>query len=159
MQVPDLDPRFGNNFIDANFLDLTGGPEGDAVLEILRIRGAFTLLLPYSVKSEIEHPNTPAEVKQLAEEFVYSMPVELTADEDATHEKIRTLIQGNSKSGQHDQDAFHLVESSKYGRHFITHDGRLLRKAEEIWVMLQLKVVKPSDFLSAYLRHEKNRLL
>jgi len=31
MRVPDLDPRIGNNFVDANALDLTGGPEDGAV--------------------------------------------------------------------------------------------------------------------------------
>jgi hypothetical protein len=56
-----VDPRYGNNFIDANVLDRTGGPEDSAVDTILELheRPAFTLLLPHSVKAEIEHPNTP----------------------------------------------------------------------------------------------------
>lgn len=150
MRIPDLDPRIGNNFIDANVLDRTGGPEDAAVSEILRVRwGAFTLLLPYSVKAEIAHPNTPAEVKRRSMEFVYSMPVELTPEEESKHDRIRVLIQGNAKPGQHHRDAFHLVESAKYGRHFITNDGRLLKKAAEIWEMLQLRVLKPSEFLAA----------
>jgi hypothetical protein len=47
-----INPRIGNNFIDANVLDRTGGPEDAAVDEILRLHndGAFTLLLPHSVK-------------------------------------------------------------------------------------------------------------
>ena len=157
----DLDPRFGNNFIDANVLDRTGGPEDAAVEEILRLywKDAFTLLLPYSVKAEIQHPQTPAEVKQKAALLLFSMPVQLTGPELATHEKIRVLIQGNAKPGQHDKDAFHLVESAKYGRHFITNDGRLLKKAAEIWEQLQLKVIKPSDFLAAYLSHTRRRPL
>jgi hypothetical protein len=92
-------------------------------------------------------------VKQHALEFVYSLPVQLTPGELATHDRIRDLIQGNAKPGQHDRDAFHLVESAKYGRHFITNDRRLLRKAEEIWEMLHLKVLKPSDFSAAYVAH------
>jgi hypothetical protein len=116
-----LDPRFGNNFIDANVLDRTGGPEDAAVDEILRLRddGAFTVLLPYSVKAEIEHPNTPKEVKERAALLSYSMPVpveELTPDEAATHDKIRALIQGNAKPGQHSKDAFHLVERTNTER-------------------------------------------
>jgi hypothetical protein len=161
MGQPDLDPRFGNNFIDANVLDRTRGPEDAAVDEILRLHSedAFTVLLPYSVKTEIEHPKTPPEVKERAEQFLYSMPVQLTTPEVATHARIRALIQGNAGRGQHEKDAFHLVESAKYGRHFITNDGRLLKKADEIWAMLQLKVLKPSDFLAAYLTHvEKPRL-
>ena len=155
MRVPDLDPRLDNNFIDANVLDRTGGPEDVAVDEILRLYegNALTLLLPYSVKAEIEHPNTPPEVKRKAARLIFSMQVDLTGPELATHNKIRALIQGNAKPGQHDRDAFHLVESAKYGRHFITNDGRLLQKAKEIWGMLQLTVLKPSEFLAAYVAH------
>jgi hypothetical protein len=163
MRVPDLDPRFGNNFIDANFFDCTGGPEDAAVDTILRLHdeSAFTLLFPYSVKAEIEHPNTPADVKHRAAQFLYTNKVELTSSEWLTHDKIRALIRGNAQPGQHDKDAFHLVESQKYGGHFfITKDGRLLKKAADIWAMLRpLRVVKPSEFLAAYSTHAETRPL
>ena len=151
-----VDPRYGNNFIDANILDRTGGAEDSAVDTILQLRGkcAFTLLLPYSVKAEIDHPKTPDEVKRKASQLIYSMPVQLTPPELARHQTIRDFIRGKAKPGQHDSDAFHLVESAKYGgRYFITNDGRLLKKAPEIWKMLQLKVTKPSEFLAIYLTH------
>jgi len=77
-----LDPRVGNTFIDANVLDATGGPEGDAVDAILELHQQehhdFRLLLPYSVKAEIAHSHTPVEVKLRAVHLVYSMQVELT---------------------------------------------------------------------------------
>jgi hypothetical protein len=158
-----LDPRIGNNFIDANVLDRTGGSEAAAVDVILELHQRedhdFTLLLPYSVKEEIAHPHTPAEVKLRAAHMIYSTQVQLIGPEMETHEKVRALIQGNSKLGQHDRDAFHLVESAKYGRHFITNDGRLLKKANEIWGMLQLKVLTPSDWLAAYEAHARGRSL
>jgi hypothetical protein len=132
-----LDPRIGLNFIDANVLDRTDGPEAaavDAILELHQLGDHdFRLALPYSVKAEIAHPHTPAEVKRRAAHLIFSEEVELTGPELKTHEKVRALIQGNSKSGLHDRDAFHLVESAKYGRHFVTNDRRLLRKATEIW--------------------------
>ena len=155
---PDLDPHYGNNFIDANALHLTGGPEDAAVDQILQLSAeedTFSLLLPYSVKTEVEHPNTPPDVKRRAARIIYSMPVQLTAPELEKHERVRTLIQGNAKAGQHDRDALHLVESAKYGRHFITNDRRLLKKTDEIWAMLNLKVLTPSEFLAAYLDHAK----
>ena len=149
-----FDPRKGNNFIDANVLDRTGGPEDAAVDEILRLYmegDEFTLLLPYSVKDEIAHPNTPAKVKERAALFVFSQPVSLIDKELALHERIRELIRGNAASGQHDKDAFHLVESHKYGaRFFITNDKRLLKKSDEILEALTLKVVTPPKFLEAY---------
>jgi predicted nucleic acid-binding protein len=144
-----LDPRRGNNFLDCNALDRTEEIEDAAMDEILALHqrpDSFTLLLPHSVKAEIEHPSTPAEKKRKAMEFLYSMEVTLTAPELATHEKLQILIQGNAKSGRHERDAFHLVESAKYGgRYFITKDRRLLKKAPEIWVALRLRVVKPSE--------------
>ncbi len=156
-----LDPRIGNNFIDANVLDRTGGPESaaiDAILELhQREDNHFTLLLPYSVKAEIAHPHTPAEVKVRAAHIIYSTQVQLTALEMETHEKVRALIQGNSRSGQHDRDAFHLVESAKYGgRHFITNDQRLLKMANQIWGLLHLKVLAPSEWLAAYNAHTRS---
>ena len=102
--------------------------------EILRLHDepdTFTLLLPYSVKAEIEHPSTPPDKKRLAENFVFSMEVQLTESELALHERVRAVIQGNAKPGRHHKDAFHLVESAKYDRHFITKDARLLKKASD----------------------------
>ncbi len=155
----NIEPRFGNNFIDANVLD-RGTTQHDAAVErILGLvnAGEFTLLLPHSVKSEIEHPNTPMEVKRRAAGLIYSMPVELTAPELATHKRIRTLIQGNAKSGKHDSDAFHLVEAHKYGgRHFITNDTRLLSMASQIWTELQLRVLTPQEFIDEYYPHDSS---
>jgi predicted nucleic acid-binding protein len=158
--VIDLNPRFGHNFTDANFFDRTGGPEDSAVDQILKWyeddEEDLSLLLPYSVKTEIEHPKTPTDVKRKAARLIYSNPVELTPPELATHARIRALIQGHAKAGQHTKDAFHLVESYKYGgKHFITNDQRLLRKAPEIWDALQIRVLKPSDFVASWLAHPK----
>jgi predicted nucleic acid-binding protein len=157
----NLDPRIGNNFIDANVLDRNGTPEAAAVDTILelywRADHDFRLILAYSVKAEIGHTRTPAEVKLRAASMIFSTRVGLTDDEEETQKKVRALIQGNSKPGQHARDAFHLVESAKYGgRHFITNDGRLLKKANQIWGMLQLKVLKPSEWLTAYKAHESS---
>lgn len=152
-----LDPRWGNNFLDCNALDRTEEIEDAAMDEILSLHeqpDTFTLLLPYSVKAEIEHPSAPAGKKRKAMAFLYSMEVSLTPPELATHERLRILIQGSAKSGRHHRDAFHLVESAKYGgRYFITKDRRLLKKAPEIWAALRLLVVRPSEFLSAYRLH------
>jgi hypothetical protein len=152
-KMVNIDPRFGNNFIDANVLDRKGSPEDNAVDAILRYAeaGEFTLLLPYSVKEELEHPNTPKEIKRRAAGLIFSMRVQLTEQEKATHRRIRDLIRGNAQSNQHDRDAFHLVESQKNGgRHFITNDGRLLKKAAEIWQALLIRVLTPKAFMNDY---------
>ena len=145
-----MNPYFCNNFIDANFLDYTGGPKDEAVDVILQLaeENVITLLLPYSVKAEIEHPKTPEEVKRKASQLIYSMPVQLTPHELVTHQKIRALVQGNAKPGKHDNDAFHIVESAKNGGgYFITNDERLLKNAPEILAALGLNVLKPMEFV------------
>lgn len=152
--VGDLDPRIGHNFVDANALDRRGGPEGTAISEILRLyeheNSAFRLLVSSSVRDEIKHPKTPIEVKRKALLFMFSEDVELTEEEIARRDSVRALIQGNSKPGQHQQDADHLFWSAKYhGRHFITNDKRLLKMTIAVWMMLKLKVLKPSEFLAS----------
>ena len=152
-KMVNIDPRFGNNFIDANVLDRKGTPEDKAVDAILRLAedGESTLLLPYSVQKELEHPNTPKEVKRRAADLIFSMRVQLTEQEKATHRRIRDLIRGNAQSNLHDADAFHLVESQKNGgRHFITNDGRLLKKAADIWQALLIRVLSPKEFMDDY---------
>jgi hypothetical protein len=147
----NLHPTRGNNFIDANALDHAGGPADADMDRIVALAESqtFTLLLPSSVKAEIEHPNTPFDVKQRASRLIYSMPVKLTQPEKATHQRIRALIQGNALSAQHANDAFHIVESAKNGgRHFITNDRRLLKLAPQIWGELLIRVLTASEFVT-----------
>jgi hypothetical protein len=109
MGMFDIDPHYGNSFIDANFFDRTGSAEDAAVDQILKwaedLEEDLSLLLPYSVQAEIEHPNTPAEVKRKARGLIFSYKVELTAPEREKHAKIAALIQGNANAGQHANDA------------------------------------------------------
>jgi hypothetical protein len=152
-----IDPHYCNNFIDAHVLDRTGTPEDELVEQILSLAmdGKFTLLLPYSVKAEIEHPNTPGEVKRRALELIYTEPVTLTAPELETHRKVRELLRGYAKPGKHDQDAFHIVESAKYGGgYFITNDQRILKKQPELTRLVGIAIVTPSEFLDLYQRYE-----
>ena len=153
-----IDPRYFNNLIDANVLNRTNGPEDTVVDEILGLAeaGKITLLLPYSVKSEIEHPNTPADVKDRAAGLVFTEPVSLTSGEIEFHQKVRSILQGAAKPGKHDRDAFHVVESAKYGGYLITRDRRILNEASEITNILEVAIVTPADFVSLYRSFEKN---
>jgi hypothetical protein len=104
-----LDPRYGNNFLDCNALDCTDPVEDAAMDEILKLHEDpenFTLLLPHSVKAEIEHPGTPAEKKRLAQNFIFSMPVELTAPELALHDKVSDSDPGKREPRQARQGCF-----------------------------------------------------
>src|SRR6476620_3536419 len=83
--VPRIfNPRFCNNHVDANFFDRIGDGEDDAVDDLLALyeNGSLILAMPHSVKAELDHPSTPATVKRRAADLVFSMPVQLTTQEE-----------------------------------------------------------------------------
>ena len=150
-----VNPQIHNNFVDANFWDDSGNLlEDAAMVEILDLeqRGETSLILPFSVKEEIEHSNTPPEIKKQAEGMVYTLRTQLTPNELALRAKLLGLIQGNAKPGKHERDVYHLFESDKYGGgYFITKDTRLLRKAGEVERLLaSLRIVSPSQFVKHF---------
>jgi len=71
----------------------------------------------------------------------------MPANGAAQHQKVREIMRGNAKEGKHDMDAYHVVESAKYGRYFVTNDERILRKAKDISALLSIAIVTPSEFL------------
>jgi hypothetical protein len=142
-------------------LDRTGGPEDAYVDQILTLaeNGQITLLLPHSVKAEIEHPSTPDDVKQRAMSLIYTVPVQLTPEELRLHDRIRGILQGNAKPGKHDCDAFHIVESDKNGGgYFITNDKRIIKKGPEIAPLLQIAIMTPTEFVNVHERFEREGL-
>ena len=76
-----MSPYFSNSFVDANFFDKTDPVEDKAVDDILVLASndEINLLIPYSVKYEIEHPNTPTDVKLKLSELIYSIKVQLNS--------------------------------------------------------------------------------
>ena len=148
-----IDPRYFNTLIDANVLDRRGDADDEAVDEMLSLYGdgKITLLMPHSVKAEIEHPNTPAEVKARAMSIIFTEPVTLTPNEVERHRQVRDLVQGNAVPGTHDRDAYHVVEAGKYGGgYFVTRDARLLKMGREVSALLQIEVVSPTEFMRKY---------
>ena len=154
-----IDPRHFNNLIDANILDRLNGPEDAVVDEIIALAdsGRITLQLPHSVKAEIDHPDAPADVKRQAVGFIYTSPVSLTAAERQRHEEVHALVRGNAEPGEHDRDAYHMVEAARYGGYFITRDARLLEKRIDVAGLLGagFAIVTPSEFLEAYEHYER----
>ncbi len=154
-----IDPRYYNTLIDANVLDAKIGADAAIVGEILDLAmdGVISLMLPYSVKDEIDHPNTPVHVRECAQGLIYTIPVGLTESERQLHRKVLALVQGKAKPGRHERDTLHMVEAHKYGGgFFLTYDERLLKKAAEIRSLLpQMLIVTPTEFLEIYRRFEQ----
>ena len=157
--VRKIDPRYSHTFVDVPVLHRKGDAEDAVVDELLETAFELRVMLhlTYSVKDEIAHPNTPADVKKRAQRLIYSVPVQLTQGEKELHQKVREIVQGNSKAGKHDADAFHLVESQKYGAgHFLTNDKRLLKKKAAIGNLLNMEIVTPTEFLAVLKKFEQS---
>lgn len=145
-----IDPHYGNNFVDAHVLDRTGTDEDAIVDEILSLaaNGKIRLLLPHSVKSEIDHPRTPGDTKKRASKLIFTIPVTLTEPELKQKRDAEAIMRGNAHPGKHDRDAFPVVESAKNGgRCFVTNDARILNKASALSAMLGIEIVTPRKFL------------
>lgn len=154
--IRKIDPRHFNNLIDANVLDRTGMSEDTIVDQILSLEGEgkFILMLPHSVNNENKHPNTPEDIKRLTRGLIYTEPVPLTTSEKVQLEKVQDILRGNAKSGKHNADALHIVESAKYGGYFITNDKRILKKRQALPPTLDVVIVSPKEFLNLYLEFE-----
>lgn len=153
---PPPDPRYHQVFLDAHILDDSVDEEVSQAIQMITgpMRQCVSMLLPYSVKAEIENPNTPAVVKRRAADFIYTMEVSLTSAEMKTHAAVRAIMRGNALSGQHNSDAFHLVEACKYGGYFVTLDKRILKKRGEVRAILPgFWAVRPQELVAIFNQH------
>lgn len=157
-----LDPRIVNVVFDANTFNRDGGPEDAAVDRLLELGRSrkITLIMPWSVRPEIEDPRTPAHVQKAALPQFFSYQVGQNTAEQALQRQVRAILQGNATPGRHDADAQHVVEAAKYGGYFITHDRRINHtKRGELEAVLppSLWIVTLAEFLALFDQHEQER--
>ena len=137
-------PRYTHSFIDSCAFD-PGGMEEAASRRILEKWP--NILVAHSVQKELDHPNTPDDVKRMGQAFVYTIETELPPELLSKRDEIRILIQGNAKPGKHKGDADHLFELYKYGGgYFVTTDERLLSYSDELFRKYFITTIKPSEY-------------
>jgi hypothetical protein len=143
------DPRRSLNFLDSCAFDPKYSPEHEASENIRRLRneGKVVLHLAHSNQKEIEHPNTPAEVKKEATEFIYSRETSLIQQELERKAAIHRILTGNGNPKKYEADATHVFEAGKYGGYFVTTDERILGKKAEIERVCGALIVKPTEWL------------
>jgi hypothetical protein len=144
-----IDPRRVNNFLDTCAFDPKYSPEDLAAQRIraLHHSGEIQLLLAHSIQKEVDHPNTPAEVKREAAEMIFTLPVTLTNPEIDRKARIHGLLTGHGKPEKYLADASHIFEAGKYGGYFITTDARILRKRDDLRAICAPTIVRPSEWL------------
>ncbi len=134
-----IDPRKTLIGLDANALDRRGH-EDEALADRFRAlaaAGRLKVLVPGGVAAELRHPRGPessaAQVPQPAPAPVFVRRPGLTAAQHINRLRIRAMVQGNARPGKHEADAAHLSEAHEAGcAFFITYDGRLLRKRQDL---------------------------
>jgi len=145
-----VDPLIHNTMLDANILDEVVAQTNAAVNRIIDLDDSgrdLTIVLPYSVRDELNNPATPASVRAAANKFIYSIPVQLTAPEIACLKRLVEEAQGNSQRKNVERDLYHIFETGRHGGgHFVTRDEWLLRNAELIWDLARVEIVTPEEF-------------
>ncbi|MBI4634379.1 MAG: hypothetical protein HY742_10865 [Deltaproteobacteria bacterium] len=144
-----IDPRITTIFMDSCAFDPKYSPEDQAALTLFNLSEKDELILniAHSTQKEIEHPNTPAWVKLEANKLIYTIKTSLTADEVNCKGKIFRILAGNGKPENMVKDAEHIFEADKYSSYFVTTDERILKKKEELKVVVSLHILKPSELL------------
>lgn len=147
-----LDPRYANSFLDSCAFDPKYAPEDDAARQIRKLgdEGVVSVLLTHSNQKEIDHPNTPADVKREAGAMIFTLPTALTPDEHRRRSAIHSILTGKGKPEKYEADAFHVFEAGKYGGYFITTDQRILNKRDELHAVCVAKIVTPSEWLHVF---------
>jgi len=148
-----LDPRRANNFLDTCAFDPKYSPEHEAAEQIRSLgkQHIVQLLLAHSNQKEIDHPNTPADVKREALDMIYTIPTMLTSEEVNRKTKIHEVLTGNGKPEKYAADAAHVFEAGKYGGgYFITTDQRILDKRPELRSVSQATILRPSEWLKIF---------
>lgn len=149
MAYKPLSPKQVNNFLDTCAFDPKYAPEDEAAKHVRKLgdEGTVNLVLAHSNQKEIDHPHTPADVKKAAQAMIYTLDVNLNAEERKRKAKIHAVMTGNGDPDKYAADAAHVFESGKYGGYFITTDDRILKKRKELENLSGARIFKPTEWL------------
>ena len=114
--------------------------------DLLEANGGQIIVL-HSVAKEIEFPNTPQRVKDLAATYVHTLEVSLTPGERIILSEIESIVTGNGNLENRYADCRHIFEAQKHGRYFVTTDKQILKRDREIFERVRtLWIIPPSKF-------------
>jgi len=147
------DPRKTNTFVDTCAFDPKVVPEHSAAQKIRAIRhaGNISIVLAHSNQKEIEHPNTPGDVKAEAADMNHTIATPLTPAEHKRRDLVHQTMTGDGNPGKYEADAHHIFEAGKYGGgYFVTTDRRILSRKPQLETVSGAIIVRPSEWLAIY---------
>ena len=138
--------------MDSCAFDPKYAPEHEAAQAILSLGNEEQVILnlAHSNQKEIDHPNTPEDVKREAASMIFTLETDLTSDEITTKARIHAILTGNGKPEKYAADAAHVFEAGKYGGYFITTDERIMEKRGELRQVSPATVLRPSEWLKLF---------
>jgi hypothetical protein len=150
-----IDPRRSNVALDANALNRDGTKHDELVdrFEKLSEDGVLHVVLGGGVRDEVQHPNSSARKKAAMLPQIFNLRPGLTSAQRVERRRVAEILQGNAQPGTHADDASHLSEAAETGcSYFITHDGRILRKRDELRAVLppNLWIVSLKEFCEIF---------
>jgi len=149
-QLMPPNPFYQPVYFDSCAFD--GGDEAEQQASIedreLFEKNGGNINLVHSVKKEIDFPKTPQWVKDIANDFIYMIKVQLTPQEEAELRDVETIIVGNGNLEKRKADCRHVFEAQKYGRYFVTTDKDILKHSDAIKKRFStLFIIRPTEFL------------
>lgn len=144
------DPFYHPVYFDSCAFDGGGETEEQASLEARELfeKNDGLINIVHSVMKEIEFPNTPQWVKDIANNSIYTIEVNLTPQEEQELKDVEAIIVGNGKLEARKADCRHVFEAQKYGRYFVTTDNGILKRSDAIKKKFgTLFIIKPTEFL------------
>ncbi len=143
-------PRYAAIRVDAHFFDDSIDAKERAAADVLislAEENVLSIAVPYSVRKELDHPNTPLNTRQCASRLPFTYDTGLgRADRLALAKQI---MRGNALSGRHDADASHVYDAVVWqAGYFVTCDTRVHKKAAELAAAFEdVWIVSPSRLL------------
>jgi hypothetical protein len=158
-----LDPKICNIGLDANALDRNGTQRDQLVdrFHALASDGTLTVVLGGGVRGEVQHPQTPADVKGALLPQIFNLRPGLNASQRTDRARVLAILQGNARPGKHAADASHLSEAAETGcGYFVTHDKRMLDRRRELHAVLppSLNIVSLEEFFEILHRYAGARI-
>lgn len=147
------DPRYSAVRVDNHFFDDSLTPDERAAADQLIELGetcAISICIPHSVKTELNHPNTPLPTRARAGRLPYTL--NLGGGDVQRLNRIQAIMQGNAQRGKHHKDAGHLFDADLWQcNYFVTCDVRIHKKQADLRAAnVDLWIVRPSDLLRIY---------
>jgi predicted nucleic acid-binding protein len=151
------DPRYAGVRVDANFFhDDIAPDERLAANRLIELAEAseLSIVIPHTVRSELDHPNTAAATRARAARLVHTLDTGM--GNRVRLRLVQGVMQGNAQPGKHHKDAAHLYDSALWHcGYFVTCDERILKKQAELRAVVpDLWVVRPTEMIAIYEQRE-----